>query len=103
MLEVRAAGYIYREKRNSVRKPVESDAKGIISKADTVIDCTVLDISETGELVQLGVIDIIPQDFKLYAPETHMLCECRVVRKSGKYLGLEFVTSVALDHNDEVP
>lgn len=103
MLMIQAAGYTYREKRNSVRKPVELDAKGILSKADTVIDCTILDISETGALVQLGEIDIIPQDFKLFVPETHMPCECRVVRKSGKYLGLEFVTSVALDQNDEVP
>ena len=101
LLKVETAGYIFEEKRRSTREQVELDAKGIVPNADKAIDCTILDISDTGALVRLGEVDIIPPRFKLFVPERHMLCECRIVRKSGKFLGIEFQTRAGLDENGE--
>lgn len=103
MLKVQTAGYIFQEQRRSVREQVELNAKGIIPDGDTVIDCTILDISETGALLQLETVDIIPERFRLSVPERHMRCECRVVRKSGKFLGIEFQTDTDLKQDSEKP
>ena len=103
MLKAQTTGYIYQEKRNSIREQVALDAKGIIPNADTVIDCTILDISETGALMELDAVDIIPKNFKLFVPERHMLSECRVVRRSGRFVGIEFQTCADLRPNDEEP
>ncbi len=90
------SAFIYQEKRRSERSNVETDAKGILPHLNHSIDCTVLDISETGARVKLGDVDIVPDKFKLFVPETHTLCECRVVRRSGKQLGLEFESQIDL-------
>ena len=101
MLNTETAGYIYQDQRRSVREQVELEAKGIMPKVDAAIDCTILDISETGALLRLGRVDITPQRFKLFVPEKHMLCECHVVRKSGKLVGVEFQNSTDLKQGSE--
>ncbi len=102
MAQSQISAFIYQEKRGSERSNVETDAKGILPHLNHTLDCTVLDISETGARVELTNVDIVPETFKLFIPETHRLCECRVVRRSGRQLGLQFESQIDLKSAQDV-
>jgi len=95
-MQAQTEGLIFEEQRSTARDAVSIDAQGIIPNNNKAIDCTILDISETGARVELNRVDIVPRKFKLFVPETHTLCECRVVRKTGKQVGLVFESRIDL-------
>jgi len=96
MAQAQTAGYIFKEQRGATRSAVAMDAQGIIPNINKAIDCTILDISETGAKIELNGVDMVPRKFKLFVPETHTLCECLVVRQSGKHVGLVFENRIDL-------
>lgn len=96
MTQTQAAGYIFEEQRAAIRNTLAMDAQGIIPNINKAIDCTILDISDTGARIKLKQVDMVPRKFKLFVPETHTLCECLVVRQDGKHVGLVFENRIDL-------
>ncbi len=96
MPETNYSAYIYQDQRGFERSPADFKAKGILPHPGNVIDCTVLDISENGARIELRDIDIVPHRFKLFIPQTHTLCECRVARQSGREIGVQFESKIDL-------
>jgi len=99
MPESRYSAYIYEDQRRAERSPVDFGAKGILPYPTNAINCTVLDISDNGARIALRNVDIVPHKFKLFIPETHTLCDCRVARQSGKEIGVEFENKIELKSN----
>ena len=96
MAQAQTAAYIFTEQRGAVRSTVSMDAQGIVANINKAIDCTILDISDTGAKIKLKRVDMVPRKFKLFVPETHTLCECLVVRQSGTQVGLVFENRIDL-------
>ena len=96
MSVVQPSAYIFKERRSSERHDVMIAAKAIMPYINDAINCTVLDISESGARVELIGVDIVPSNLKLYLPETRTLRDCRVVRQSGNQIGLEFESRIDL-------
>ncbi len=96
MAQAQTAGYIFEEQRGAERSAVALDAQGIFPNINQAIDCTILDISETGAKIEMKSVDMVPRRFKLFVPETDTLCECLVVRRSGKHVGLVFESRIDL-------
>lgn len=96
MAQAQTAGYIFEEQRGAARSTITMDAQGIVPNINKAIDCTILDISDTGARIELKSVDMVPRKFKLFVPEIHALCECLVVRQSGKQVGLVFENRIDL-------
>ena len=96
MTQAQTAGYIFEERRGATRSTVSINAQGIIPNSDKAIDCTVLDISETGARIELNGSETLPRKFNLFVPETHTLFECLAFRRTGKQVGLVFENRVEL-------
>lgn len=96
MAQSQIFGHIFEEQRGAARSTVSMDAQGIVPNINKAIDCTILDISETGAKIELKRVDIVPRKFKLFVPETHTLCECLVIRQTGKQVGVVFENRIDL-------
>ena len=88
--------YILDERRSSDRISVSIIAKGIVPNNDEALECRIIDLSENGAKIEVLSADIMPETFKLFIPDTNCLCECRVVRRAGKEIGLEFDSKITL-------
>ncbi len=99
MSEARYSARIYQDQRKAERSPVEMGAKGLLPQNSDAIDCTVVDISDSGARIELRDVDVVPRRFKLFVPDKHALCECRVVRQSGNEIGVEFENRIDLKSN----
>lgn len=96
MNQIKAVGYIFEDQRRANREDVVLKAQGFIPHIDEAIDCTILDLSDTGARVELKSVDMVPRKFTLFAPDTHTLWDCRVVRRDGKQIGVAFNSKIDL-------
>ena len=83
------------ERRKFERKPVKIGASAIMSNADATVDCTILDVSESGAKLELRDVDIVPARFKLFVPESDYIHDCEVVWREGPHLGVKFLNLLA--------
>ena len=90
------AGYIVEDLRGAERTSVSIEAKSFVQDVDREIDCEILDISETGAMIELNDVHFLPSKFKLFLPETHSLNKCRIVWKIGSRIGVAFENKLGL-------
>ena len=88
--------YLFEEHRGSQRDASNLKAQGLVRNFDGGFNCRLIDISDTGALIAVENVDILPKRMKLFIPDTKMLHECEVVRYGGGELGLRFTSSVNL-------
>jgi len=88
--------YVFEEQRGSERIKSSFQAKGLVNEFESGFDCRLIDISETGARIAVRNVDIPPKRIKLFIPDTKMLYECEVVRKTADELGLRFTSNVSL-------
>ena len=84
------------DRRKFGRKSVRIGARAIIANADATIDCTILDISESGARLELNNVDIITARFKLYVPDIDYIHNCEVVWRNTDQLGVKFANTMSL-------
>jgi len=96
VLALQTAGCIFGGRRRAERNVSVFDALDMPPYLNKAIDCTILDLSEAGAQIELILVDIVPDTFRLFVPERHTLYQCTVVRKSGKQVGLEFESRIDL-------
>jgi len=77
-------------RRITLRKKTLKSAKIIFNKKQSVIDCFVRDVSDTGAKLQVGDVVAIPRKFTLIFNDgsSH---ECERVRASGTEIGVRFL------------
>jgi PilZ domain len=63
---------------------------GVIEFADTAIECTVRDKSETGAALEVVSPLFIPDRFTLFIQSEQSRRRCRVVWRKGKRMGIAF-------------
>ena len=86
----------YYERRGFGRKIVHMGAKAVIANSDSTIECTIVDISDTGAKLELSDVGIITARFKLFVPEIDHIYECEVVWRNGNNIGVRFANSIVL-------
>jgi hypothetical protein len=77
-------------RRNNSRKKTLKSAKIIFNKRQSVLDCFVRDVSDTGAKLQISDITAVPRKFTLIFNDgsSH---ECERVRSYGTELGVRFL------------
>jgi hypothetical protein len=80
--------------RIAPRRRVLKGAKIISLNKDTVFDCTIRNMSETGALLILPAVTGVPSEFFLQIPPGNKLVRCKVARKGNGQLGIAFVSEV---------
>ena len=81
------------ERRKSSRVAVRLGAKAFVANSEQSIECTILDISETGARLELRDVDIIPSRLILYIPEVDCTYNCEVAWRKKEQCGLKFINS----------
>jgi hypothetical protein len=77
-------------RRNTGRKKTLKSAKIIFNKKQSVIDCFVRDLSDTGAKLQVGDVVAIPRNFTLILNDGSRH-ECERVRAQGTEIGVRFL------------
>ncbi|MDH3703882.1 MAG: PilZ domain-containing protein [Alphaproteobacteria bacterium] len=79
-----------KERRVATRKRTLIKAQLVFNDRNCQMDCTVLDISETGAKIRPSDLSSLPARFELriHFGRTHT---CEVVRRSANYLGVRFL------------
>ncbi|MES1153127.1 MAG: PilZ domain-containing protein [Dongia sp.] len=79
-------------RRNMNRKKTLKSAKIVFNKKQSLIDCFVRDVSDTGAKLQVGDVVAIPRNFTLVFNDgsSH---ECERVRAHGNEIGVRFLQS----------
>lgn len=90
------AGVRQNERREFDRKSAYIGAHAVIANSDMTVDCTILDVSESGAQLKINELDKEIARFKLFVPKTDHMHECQVVWRVGKRLGVNFLNSVTL-------
>ena len=85
------------ERRSAERKVVHIGANAILANSEATLECTILDVSETGAKLELNNVDIIPAHLKLYIPEIDQFFECDVVWRVENQMGVQFNTPVCIE------
>jgi hypothetical protein len=77
-------------RRITLRKKTLKSAKIIFNKRQSVLDCFVRDVSDTGAKLQIGDLAAVPRRFTLVFNDgtSH---ECERVRAHGHEIGVRFV------------
>jgi PilZ domain len=75
-------------RRNAPRRRVLKT--GSIEFADTVIECTVRDMSASGAALQVVSPLFIPDLFNLFIPSDQSKRTCRIAWRTGKRIGVAF-------------
>ena len=77
-------------RRITLRKKTLKSAKIVFNKKQSVIDCFVRDVSDTGAKLQVADLLAIPRNFTLmfHDGSSH---ECERVRAHGTEIGVRFV------------
>jgi hypothetical protein len=77
-------------RRITLRKKTLKSAKIIFNKKQSVIDCFVRDLSDTGAKLQVGDLPAIPRHFTLILNDGSAY-ECERVRAYGTEIGVRFL------------
>jgi c-di-GMP-binding flagellar brake protein YcgR len=78
------------ERRHDRRRKTLKSAKIIFNNNQSVFDCAVRDLSETGAKLALGDLLPLPSHFKLVLHDG-MTHECEVIRHTGREIGVRFL------------
>ncbi len=78
------------ERRHDARRKTLKSAKIIFNQRQSVIDCFVRDLSETGAKLMLPDMIPIPKQFKLVLHDG-TVHGCEIMRINGKEVGVRFV------------
>ncbi len=78
------------DRRLDARRKTLKSAKIIFNKRQSVIDCFVRDLSETGAKLMLPDMIPIPKQFKLVLHDG-TVHGCEIMRINGKEVGVRFV------------
>lgn len=78
-------------RRAHTRHPVHIDGKLILANGARTLDCVILDISEGGARVSVGVQMDLPQKVYLWHPSIDTVFDCEVCWREIKFVGLRFV------------
>ena len=81
-------------KRISQRRKVLKEGKIVSLDYNTVIDCIVKDVSETGARIKCIHQSAIPDEFRLLMPGDETIREARVMWRRGDLIGLRFTGDV---------
>ena len=90
MTSVQNASLPFADRRMHPRKNVSIGTSAILAVSDAVVDCTILDISQSGAKLETPRLDIVPARLKLFVPENDFIYNCEVVWRDGSYLGVKF-------------
>jgi hypothetical protein len=85
-----AAGTSDPNRRNFERRKTLKSAKIVFNKKQSVLDCFVRDLSDTGAKLAVGDLIPVPRNFTLVLNDGTSR-ECERVRAMGKELGVRFV------------
>lgn len=84
------------DRRFSDRHAVDLEALSLFRAAEEALGCQVLDISESGAKLCLDGVDIVPERFKLFVPETGFLYECETKWRKPPEIGVRFRSKAEL-------
>jgi methyl-accepting chemotaxis protein len=79
-----------RERRERRRTQVLRNAKIIASRSDSMIHCTVQDITSAGACLKVANTQGMPQSFELTFEQGRTRRSCRVVWRTSDRLGVTF-------------
>jgi hypothetical protein len=85
-----------RENRRSARRRIKEWAKIIHDNGQSVLNCTVTDISATGARLIVGTADL-PQTFFLYRRMDKSLREARIIRWSFQSVGVRLAAPIDIE------
>jgi hypothetical protein len=77
-------------RRNKTRNKTLKSAKIIFNKRQSVLDCFVRDLSDTGAKLSFGDLVAVPRTFTLELNDGTRL-ECERVRNMGQEIGVRFL------------
>ena len=78
------------ERRHDRRRKTLKSAKIVFNNNQSVFDCAVRDLSETGARLALGDLIPLPKHFKLVLHDG-MTHDCEVIRHTGTEIGVRFM------------
>jgi hypothetical protein len=79
------------EKREFPRYDVEIEGRLIFADGTCVLDCVIIDISESGARIKTALDVVAPHRVYLWQAKTAMVFECEVRWQERKLIGLLFV------------
>ncbi|MFM9846583.1 MAG: PilZ domain-containing protein [Hyphomicrobiaceae bacterium] len=79
------------EKRAFPRYDVEIEGRLIFADGACVLDCVIIDISESGARIKTALDVVAPHRVYLWQAKTAMVFECEVRWQERKLIGLLFV------------
>ena len=77
-------------RRIRTRRKTLKSAKIVFNKRQSVLDCFVRDLSDTGAKLSLGEMTPVPKTFTLELHDGTLL-QCELVRAMGRELGVRFI------------
>jgi hypothetical protein len=77
--------------RSLRRQRVLKGAKIVFNAYQSIIDCTVKDMSESGARLSLNATVNIPGDFELYFPQGRLIARARLVWQLGRDCGVSLL------------
>jgi hypothetical protein len=78
------------ERRSTPRRRVLKGGKIVFNDMHSIIDCTVRNLSDGGALLMVTSVIGIPDEFDLRISDGATY-SCRVVRRTGTQIGVEFI------------
>ena len=80
------------ERRAEFRRTVEMSAVCEFNDSQDRIDCSVVDITNSGAQLAVPSADAVPESFKLYVLPLNTILDCRVKWRKQDRLGVSFST-----------
>lgn len=81
---------IYADRRASPRKKVNTLAKVMLNDNVTLLDCTILDISDGGAKLEFTSRQVLPRSFIMQLP-TGAVMRCEVRWAKDNFFGVRFM------------
>ncbi len=78
------------ERRAEYRRPVNIPAVAEIMEPYNRLDCTVVDITNTGAQLLFESTEEVPNQFRLYVFRLNVILECNVAWRNETKLGIAF-------------
>jgi hypothetical protein len=80
------------ESRIAKRQRVLKSAKAIFNHNQSVIDCTVRDISATGARLVTSNADLLPESIRFLLTQENLIRDAKVVWRRGQLIGIHFTS-----------
>ena len=82
------------ERRADYRRPVNIPAVAEIMEPYNRLDCTVVDISNSGAQLVFECTEDVPRHFRLYILQLNVILECNVAWSNETNMGISFTPVV---------